>query len=112
MNCYWQYTTYCAIGICPSPASIRLLHVYWSTRAYVEILKNWLRDTIEGERRHARRDRASARSLRQGSSGVTTQSVLQCHIRSVQHYRNIGGPGLQEVREKTSRLLNLFSILS
>jgi hypothetical protein len=52
----------------------------------VEILKDWLRDTIEGwnrhptpfiwgGKRHARRDRAYARRHRQGGSGATTQYI-------------------------------------
>jgi hypothetical protein len=65
----------------------------------VEILKDWLRDTIEGwnrhrtpfiwgGKRHARRDRAYARRHRQGGSGATTQYVLPRHIRSVRYYTN------------------------
>lgn len=67
----------------------------------VEILKDWLRDTIEGwnrhrtpfiwgGKRHARRDRAYARRHRQGGSGATTQYVLPRRIRSVRYYRRVG----------------------
>jgi hypothetical protein len=67
----------------------------------VEILKDWLRDTIEGwnrhptpfiwaGKRHARRDRAYARRHRQGGSGATTQYVLPRRIRSVRYYRHVG----------------------
>jgi hypothetical protein len=67
----------------------------------VEILKDWLRDTIEGwnrhptpfiwgGKRHARRDRAYARRHRQGGSGATTQYVLPRRIRSVRYSRYIG----------------------
>ena len=66
----------------------------------VEILKDWLRDTIEGwnrhptpfiwgGKRHARRDRAYARRHRQGGSGATTQYVLPRRIRSVRYYRRV-----------------------
>jgi len=69
----------------------------------VEILKDWLRDTIEGwnrhptpfiwgGKRHARRDRAYARRHRQGGSGATTQYVLPRRIRSVRYYRRVGNP--------------------
>jgi hypothetical protein len=67
----------------------------------VEILKDWLRDTIEawnrhptpftwGGRRHARRDRAYARRHRQGGSGATTHIVLPRRIRSVRYYKRVG----------------------
>ena len=67
----------------------------------VEILKDWLRDTIEGwnrhptpfiwgGKRHARRDRAYARRHRQGGSGATTQYVLPRRIRSVRYYKRVG----------------------
>ena len=73
----------------------------------VGILKEWLRDTIEGwsrhptpfiwgGKRHARRDRAYARRHRQGGSGATTQYVLPRRIRSVRYYRHVSnaiGPG-------------------
>jgi transposase len=66
----------------------------------VEILKDWLRDTIEGwnrhptpfiwrGKRHARRDRAYARRHRQGGSGATTQYVLPRRIRSVRYYKRV-----------------------
>jgi hypothetical protein len=66
----------------------------------VEILKDWLRETIEGWNRHptpfiwggkrrARRDRAAARRHRQGGSGATTQYVLPRRIRSVRYYRRV-----------------------
>jgi transposase len=67
----------------------------------VEILKDWLVDTIEGwnrhptpfiwgGKRHTRRDRAYARRHRQGGSGATTQYVLPRRIRSVRYYRRVG----------------------
>jgi hypothetical protein len=67
----------------------------------VEILKDWLRETIEawnrhptpftwGGRRHARRDRAYARRHRQGGSGATTHIVLPRRIRSVRYYKRVG----------------------
>src|SRR5512135_243882 len=67
----------------------------------VEILKDWLRDTIEGwnrhptpfhwgGKRHARRDRAYARRHRQAGSGATTQYVLPRRIRSVRYYKRVG----------------------
>ena len=67
----------------------------------VEILKDWLRDTIEGwnrhptpfiwgGKRHARRDRAYARRHRQGGSGATTKYVLPRRIRSVRYYKQVG----------------------
>lgn len=67
----------------------------------VEILKDWLRDTIEGwnrhptpfiwgGKRHARRDRAYARRHRQGGSGATTQYVVPRRVRSVRYYRHVG----------------------
>ena len=67
----------------------------------VEILKDWLRETIEGwnrhptpfiwgGKRHARRDRAYARRHRLGGSGATTQYVLPRRIRSVRYYRRVG----------------------
>lgn len=67
----------------------------------VEILKDWLRDAIEGwnrhptpliwgGKRHARRDRAYARRHRQGGSGATTQYVVPRRIRSVRYYRQVG----------------------
>jgi hypothetical protein len=69
----------------------------------VEILKDWLRDTIEGwnrhptpfiwgGKRHARRDRAYARRHRQGGSGATTQYVLPRRIRSVRYYKQVDIP--------------------
>jgi transposase len=67
----------------------------------VEILKDWLRETIEGwnrhptpfiwgGKRHTRRDRAYARRHRQGGSGATTQYVLPRRIRSVRYYKQVG----------------------
>jgi len=67
----------------------------------VEILKDWLRETIAGwnrhptpfiwgGKRHARRDRAYARRHRQGGSGATTQYILPRRIRSVRYYRRGG----------------------
>jgi transposase len=67
----------------------------------VEILKDWLTDTIEGwnrhptpfiwgGKRHARRDRAYARRHRQGGSGAMTQYVLPRRIRSVRYYKRVG----------------------
>jgi transposase len=66
----------------------------------VEILKDWLRETIEGwnrqptpfiwgGKRHARRDRAAARRHRLGGSGATTQYVLPGRIRSVRYYKRV-----------------------
>jgi hypothetical protein len=66
----------------------------------VEILKDWLRETIEGWKRHptpflwggkrrARRDRAAGRRHRQGGSGATTQYVLPRRIRSVRSYKRV-----------------------
>jgi hypothetical protein len=66
----------------------------------VEILNDWLIDTIEGwdrhptpciwgGKRHARRDRASARRHRQGGSGATTRSVLPRRIRSVRYSKRV-----------------------
>jgi transposase len=66
----------------------------------VEILKDWLRETIEGWKRHptpfiwggkrrARRDRAAGRRHRQGGSGATTQYVLPRRIRSVRYYKRV-----------------------
>lgn len=65
-----------------------------------EILKEWLRDTIEGWNRHptpfiwggkrqTRRDRAYARRHRQGGSGATTQYGLPRRIRSVRYYQRV-----------------------
>ena len=67
----------------------------------VEILKDWLTETITrwnchptpfvwGGKRHARRDRAYARRHRQGGSGATTRYVLPKRIRSVRYYRPVG----------------------
>lgn len=69
----------------------------------MEILKDWLRDTIEGwnrhptpfiwgGKRHARRDRAYTRRHRQGGSGATTHYVVPRRIRSVHYYRQVGNP--------------------
>ena len=66
----------------------------------VGILKDWLRETIEGwnrhptpfiwgGKRHARRDRAAARLHRLGGSGATTQYVLPRRIRSVRYYKRV-----------------------
>ncbi len=67
----------------------------------VEILKDWLRETVEGwnrhptpfiwaGKRHARRDRAYARRHRQAGSGATTQYLLPRRIRSVRYYKHVG----------------------
>jgi DDE superfamily endonuclease len=60
----------------------------------VEILKDWLRDTIEGWNRHPTPfiwgGKRHARRHRQGGSGATTQYVLPRRIRSVRYYKRVG----------------------
>lgn len=64
----------------------------------VEILKDWLVDTVEGwnrhptpfswgGKRHTRRDRAYARRHRVGGSGAVTHAALPKRLRSVRFYR-------------------------
>jgi hypothetical protein len=59
----------------------------------VEILKDWLRDTIAGWNRHPTPfiwgGKRHARSPWQGGSGATTQYVLPRRIRSVRYYRHV-----------------------
>ncbi len=69
----------------------------------IEILKDWLADTIEGwnrhpapfiwgGKRHARCGWAYAPRHRQDGLGATTQYVLPRRIRSVRYYKQVGNP--------------------
>lgn len=90
----WSYFC-CASATRPLRRALAGHHIY-----DVEILKDWLRETIEGWNRHptpfiwggkwhARRDRAYARRHRRGGSGATMQYVLPRRIRSVRYYRHV-----------------------